>query len=1001
MTGDEINLGQYVLPVLPLIGRAKEMAQLRTFLDKVRSGEGHTLIVAGEGGVGKTRLLAEAAAFAREDGWKVASGSSYAVETGIPYALFSDAFLPLIQALDPGSLDVLSRGGRDELGVLFPPLATRETRQRFNASVDASDIKARLLTSFVSFVGRFSERHPLCVVVENLQWADASSLELLHFLARNIARHRVAILASYNETEVESNPLVQATGRSLVNLGMATHLRLEPLEQAEVFDLLASRYNGNLSAIRQFSGVLYGWTRGNPFFIEETMKELTAAGVIVQNGAEWVGWDVESLKLPRTVRDAVTLQLNRLSPQAREVADVMSVIGAPVSFDQMLEISGIESSELATLIDDLCNARILVESRGPETPTLGFAHPLLQQVLYDSLGSGRRRMLHARIGDALEKFYGPRAPSHAGELALHFTRSGSARTKAVRYLSHAGRNALEKYANREAANFLGSALEQTEQLQETMNGREEIIRDLARTLQRLGRYDQALPLWEQAREAAIARGDHPALASIEYRAGLALFWSGRFDEALEHFDAGIAAGAEKSGALRLHLAKAMCLQELARLDAARGEMHKALEVAGETRVPGLLARAHRALFIMHTWTGPRDAARTHRDKALHFAAQSGEPMLMWQATLAAGIFAGLTSDAEETARCVARCRELEENLRSPLLPLWTSEVALSHAAWTGNWDEALATGERAIAASLVHSQNTLLPRLLVWTGLIYLARQELDRARSYFDDAWRRSGADTASDHRIDVQCVVPAHIGLAAYHLETGNYGEAIRVGEAGARLADRLGYVAWTVHWLLPIVGEAALWSRDFDRVQLCSTRIRLDADRLSSPIGEALADTCDGMLMLLRDQNYPAAIELLRASVSKLDRYHYPDHASRVRRALAQALRDAGHRDDALHELKIAHDTFVRLGATGQLEKVRHEIRTLGSRPPGKKAGSGIGALTGREVEIARLVALHKTNPEIGDELDISARTVSTHLSNIFSKTGVKSRAELADYVRNSMS
>ena len=976
------------------------MGQLRSFLAAVKRGEGRTLILSGEGGVGKTRLLAEITDTAASSGWKSVVGSSYAVETGIPYALFSDAFLPLIQGLDPGTLNILTRGSRDELAVLFPALGSREARARLNAGVDASDFKARLLSSFVSFAGRLAERQPLCVVVENLQWSDASSLELLHFLARNISHHPIAVLASYNAAELDNNPVLRTTNQSLLNLGVADQMRLGPLGQAEVFDLLAGRYEGDLAAIRQFSAILYGWTRGNPFFIEETIKELIASGVLKQERGRWVGWDVESLQLPETVRDAVTLQVNRLSPESRALADTLSVFGTPMSFDQMAAFAELNDAGLAASVDELCARRIIVESRTPDNSTFGFAHPLLQQVLYDSLGSGRRRVLHARIADALEQFYGGRATAHAGELALHYTRSGSARSKAVRYLGYAGRSALEKYANREAANFLASALEQTEQLQEAMNGREEIIRDLARTLQRLGKYNEALSLWAQAREVAVAAGDRSTLAEIEYRSGLALFWSGRFEEALDHFDAGMVAGAESASALRLHLAKAMCLQELARIDAARSEMHRALEVARETDEPALLSRAHRALFIMHTWIGPRDSAKQYKEKAVHFAERSGEGMLVWQATLASAIFAGLTSDAAETARCVAECRALEDTLRSPLLPLWTSEVALSHAAWTGDWDEAVSIGERAIAASLVHNQNTLLPRLLVWTGLIYLARHELDRARAYFDDAWRRSGADTATDHRIDVQCVVPAHIGLAAYHLETGNYGEAIRIGEAGAKLADRLGYVAWTVHWLLPIVGEAALWSRDFLRVEECTARIRRDADRLSSPIGEALADACDGMLLLMRDENHPAAIEFLRSAVSKLDAHHYPDHASRVRRALAQAYRDSGDRDSALRELRTAHDAFTRLGAAGQLEKVRHELRKLGSRPPGKKAQHGIGSLTGREVEIARLVALHKTNPEIGETLDISARTVSTHLSNIFAKTGVKSRAELADYVRNTL-
>jgi DNA-binding NarL/FixJ family response regulator len=987
--------------VLPLIGRTSELAQLSSVLRDAKKGSGRTLIVSGEGGIGKTRLLTAASDKAASDGWNVVLGRSYAVESGIPYALFSDAFLPLLQTFDQASLNVLTRGGAAELSMLFPVLGKPEHRERLSADADAGDLKARLLWNFTQLLGRLAGRQPLCIVLENLQWSDSSSLELFHFLARNVTSNPIAILASYNETERDLNQFLRTTEQSLLNLGVAAQLRLGPLSQAEVFDLLTSRYDGDTAAMRQFSALLYGWTRGNPFFIEETMKELIESGLLKKEGGRWIGWELESLKLPTTVKDAVIARIGRLSRDSRELADVAAVVGTPMTFPQLSTLSGLDESALARALDELCSQRILAEQRTTGETAYAFAHPMVQQVLYGSLGSGKTRLLHSRVADALEYFYGDRADAHAGELAFHFSRSAAQGSKAVRYLKRAGRNALDTYANREAASFLASALKQTEQLEEAMNGRDEIIRDLARALQRLGKYQEALQLWERARDAAIASGDNSARAGIEYRMGLAHYWSGQFERALEHYDSGIAASAnDDSAIIRLHLAKAICLQELARLDEASQEMHSALSVAEQNGDSSLLARAHRALLMLHTWTGPREVAIEHSRKAIQFAERSGERMLEWQTNLAAGVLAGLTSSPDETARHLKRCEELENELRSPLLPLWTSELSLLYAYWTGQWDEALAIGERAIASALTYRQNTLLPRMLVWTGLIYLSRHELDRARAYFDDAWHRSGADTATDHRIDVQSVVPAHIGRATYQLEIGNYAEAIRVGEEGARLADRLGYVAWTLHWILPVIGEAALWSRDFNTAETILARIRKDTDKLSSPIGAALADACEGMLILLRDENYGEAIRFLRSAINKLDAIPLPDLASRVRRAIAQALRDYGDRDTAIEELRTAHDTLVRLGAQGQLEKVRNEMRHLGARPPSRSSTKGMGALTGRELEIAQMVAQRKTNKQIGSALDISARTVSTHLTNIFGKTGVASRAELGDYVRDQL-
>ncbi len=629
-----------------------------------------------------------------------------------------------------------------------------------------------------------------------------------------------------------------------------------------------------------------------------------------------------------------------------------------------------------------------------------FSHPILQQVTYSSLGAARARLMHGQIAESMETFYGASASTHAGELAFHFARSGSLAPKAVKYLSEAGRKALDAYANREADAFLTSAMQQTESAGAEQSGKASIIRNLARAKQRLGEYDAALQLWGEARKSASADNDWPSVSDIDYRMGLACFWIGSFDDALAHYDDGLKAASlvsDNSSAVRLYLARAICLQELGKIDAAKAEAESALREAELSGSDAMQSRAHRALLLLYAWTGPADVAREHGAKAIRFAEASREKMLEWTAHWGLAVLAGLTGHASDVPEHIQACQRLEEQLKSPLLPLWTAELSIQYASWMGDWDEGLATGERTIALARTLNQRTLLPRLLVWTGLIYLWRHDLPRARQYFDEAWNLSGAGTATEHRIDVQTVVPAHMGLAAYHLETDDLAEAIRIGEAGLELADKLGYVAWILQWLLPVIGEAALWINDFERSERHCARMRRDGEKLSNPIAVAMADAGDAMLLLLRDSNPEAAVPLLRSGIAALESVPIPDVASRLRRALAQALDEAGEPDEALKELRIAHQAFAKLGAAGELENVRNEIRKLGSRPPPRNTAEGMGGLTGRELEIARMVASRKSNREIGDALDISARTVSTHLSNIFAKLGVASRGELTDFIR----
>ena len=186
----------HALGVLPLIGRDAERATLTRVLDDAERGTSSTIFLAGEGGIGKTRLAESVLQEATARGWSTAVGRAYPVETGVPYAVFADALLPLLKVLDRGALAVLSRGGEAELARLFPALELRSDARTPPAGA-TSDIKARLLWNFSQFLGRFAAKRPLLIALENLQWADASSLELLHFTARQRLAAGLSAVAAF------------------------------------------------------------------------------------------------------------------------------------------------------------------------------------------------------------------------------------------------------------------------------------------------------------------------------------------------------------------------------------------------------------------------------------------------------------------------------------------------------------------------------------------------------------------------------------------------------------------------------------------------------------------------------------------------------------------------------------------------------------------------------------------------------------------------------------
>jgi DNA-binding CsgD family transcriptional regulator/tetratricopeptide (TPR) repeat protein len=993
----------------PLVGRSAELALLSKTMDEAGKGAGRSVFIVGEGGIGKTRLAGAAAERAAKRGWSVAIGRAYPVETGVPYALFSDALLPLVSKLEPATLSLLTRGGASEFGYVFPHLsAPPETRSRV-AGADPSEIKARLLWNFTQFLGRLSTKQPLFIVLENLQWADASSLELLHFVARQIGTQKIVLLGTYNETERDSNQVLRTTEQSLLRLGSLTVQKLTPLGPAEVEDLIQQMFGGDRNTTRHFSTLLYDWTRGNPFFIEETLKSLVESGALSRENGHWTGWEMQRIELPPTIRDVIQARVDRLSPSARTVANLAAVIGTRAPHDTLTKVSGLSDDHVIAALDELIAQRVLEETGDVDEIHYDFTHPLLQQVLYSELGQARARQLHAMVAEALESLYGEGSLSHADELALHFARAHSQQLarKAVRYLHAAGRAALEKYANREAANYLAAALDHLDRDPAIADApREEILVTLARTRQRLGEYDAALELWKRARDDAEKRGDRAALGDIEHRMGLASYWSGKYADALAHYEAGLAvAHTDPTAAARLRLAKGIALLDLGRVQEAQAEVETALAsaVASGIENDSLLSRAHRALLLLYSWTGPFNLARDHGEQAVAHAERAGQHMLEWSAHWALALLAGVSGDAQQVVNHLKRCDDLAEQMRSPLLPLWSAEIYVEYLSGIGDWDGAISTAEGAISQAKSLNQRMLLPRLYVWSGLIYLWRGQEEKAKEYFDLAWKIAGGEKTGslegvgERALDVPSIVPAHLGLASYHLAKGDAAEALRIGEAGLAIADRTGSVVWSLQWLLPLVGEAALFSRDFDRAAMHSNRMRRDAGRLQHRLGLAYADACDGLITWFRDGDPRRGIPLLRSAVEQLEAIPIPPQAARVRRKLAGALVEIGEREEGMRELRKAHDVLARLGATDELTGTREEMRERGMRPPPKTVTSGAAGLTGREIEIARMVAGRKSNKEIGGALQISSRTVSTHLSNIFLKLSVSSRGELADFVR----
>jgi len=969
---------------LPLVGRTDELARLESLMEGDKE-DSRIVFVRGEPGVGKTRLANELARRARGRSWEVAYGRAYPVEAGTPYSIFSDAWLPTLNAMDSSTLTVLSRGGEAQLRYLFPALGPAEEEPMLGSSAEPEEFRTRLMWNFAEFMKRYAARAPVLCVLDDVQWADDSSVELMHFLARQIVGHPILIVCTYNDRARESSRALMDAERSLTSIGAGEVLRLEALSRPQVGELVARSFGVDADVVRDFSAVLYGWTRGNTFFVEEILKALVSTGRLRLESGAWIGWDAKNFDLPGSIRDAIMSRLASFGDVARKVVETASIVGTRMTYDVLESITDLGSDEILDGLEELCSNGILEEEDDDGRIVYDFRYPLIRQTLYDEFGLQRVRALHGAVAEALEDHYGSEAEDHADELAFHFARTHGhrLRDKAARYLMAAGRKAFGRRADQEAISYFEAALDRIDR--DTEDGREalgELLPLLARSHTHVGHFDEAVELWTST--LADVDEEDAEYAGIRRALGLTHVWRGDHEAAAESFEAGresAKANEDRPATIRLLVAEAHGLHELGRAEAALEALHEALPLADELGDAGLLARVHRALALLHVWVGPPEKAEEHGHRAIELAREVGSPSIEFWARWGLAVLTGMRGDTDGMAKAIDEVTEIADRLRSPVLRLWTADMAVELAYGRGDWDTGVAKGEQAIAMARSLNQRTLLPRLLVWTSQFHVARGDLERAEELIEEAVGMAGIRDEELSR-DVHQVVPTYTGLAFYRVALGDFEDAIDAAEKGLQIAEGTGYILWALHQLLPILAEACLWAGHIDRAEEVGKRLREHAERIDHRLGRAWADACDSLVIWKRG-DAGGAVDLMRAAADDLESIPMIWPATRLRRQLAGRLHEIGRREEALGELDRVHAVCVRVRAGLELEKTRGMYREMDVRPPPVPTSDNELGLTPTELKVAELVAQGLSNKATASELSCATRTVSTHLSNAYAK------------------
>jgi DNA-binding winged helix-turn-helix (wHTH) protein/tetratricopeptide (TPR) repeat protein len=437
------------------VGRQATMAELRRGLGEAMAGRGRLLLLVGEPGIGKTRTADEIAAEAARQGCRVVTGRCYEGE-GAP------AFWPWVQVLRACVQDRDALRLRGELGPgaadiaeLVPELRQRLPDVPVSPPIASEQARFRLFDGITTFLQRSSAAQPLLVVLDDLHWADPSSLQVLQFLARELRHSHLLVIGAYRDVELRrDHPLAQVLGE-LAREPLCQRVLLRGLEEPDVRRFI--EHAAGTAVSDTLAGAVYQMTEGNPFFIGEIVRWLIAQERLHASAGDTPVWNVI---LPQGVREAVGRRLSALSEECNQVLAAAAAVGREFNVAVLADLTGRDRKRLLELLDEADRARIVYQV-SPGLGAYSFSHTLIRQTLYDELSAPRRVLLHLRIGEVLEDLYRDDRESHLAALAHHFFQaaSGGHVDKAIDYATRAAQRAVRLLAHEEAAAHFARALQ--------------------------------------------------------------------------------------------------------------------------------------------------------------------------------------------------------------------------------------------------------------------------------------------------------------------------------------------------------------------------------------------------------------------------------------------------------------------------------------------------------------------------------------------------------------
>jgi len=960
-----------VCPVL--VGRDELLDLADRRVEDARRGRGGLLFLAGEAGIGKTRLLAAFETKAAQLRLRRTRGATFPRDIEVAAAPFVDLARSDAGRVVPGLLERLLDGGPDG-----GPDGGGARAGRGDARAGGGDAHRRrrlLVLDAADLLARAGASGPLLVALEDLHWADDLSLEILATLARRLPETPLLVVATYRSDELYPRVPMRDWRARLLTQRLAEEARLPRLPLEAVATMTTLLLASELPAPHDLVEAVHRRTDGIPLHVEELLG--TVIGSVHERGDA-----ILSATVPDTLDDAIRERLGRRTRLARTVARAGAVIGRSFELELLASVVGLPVDPVARAVDELASHFIVLPAIEPGR--FDFRHALIRDAIYAAIAQPERRRLHSRVADLTA------ATADDAFLSVHLEAAGR-HEEAFEAALRAGRRAMAISSRHEAYELYRRALRNIP-AGITVAEHARLLEEHGAAAAAADDNEGAAESFSHARELYLVAGRQVDAARV-----LAPYVAARhlLGDGLETRAAVLQGGlAELAGAPGGRPREQEVAHARARLLASLSAAYMLDRRLDESVVYGEQAR-RLARELGDDRTELDTLATVGSDFV--FAGRMDEGWAMLEDAVARARTAQLEAEAARAYRMLGSCasvlveyeraeRSLNEGIEyAERVELWNHRhymaAHLGHVRWAvGRWDEA----ERLAAHALADGRGGVTTRItaLHVLGYVALGRGDLERARSHLEEA-RELG-----EAMRELQRLSPALWGLAETALQAGDSASAIawcaRGREASASVADAA--------YLFPFLvtgTRAHLAAGDPAAAERWVAEVSPALRHRSIPGTLAAIDHAEGLLALAHGATGQARELLLRAAVAWRERGRvWEGLGAQLDLATASAranrLVEAGTTGAAAAELARA------IGSQPLAQRAEELLRHVRARHPVDEPWS---PLTVREFEVARLVAAGMTNAQIAGELGVSPRTVGTHVEHILTKLDLRRRAEIA--------